>query len=64
LDPSQWWDPRADNWISILSEFTCQYSHSCQSCCSSITILPWSKVGRIFSQVLCTSGILVVGWRR
>jgi hypothetical protein len=48
LDLSEWWDHRADNWPSILSEFTCQCSHSCQSCCSSVTILPWSKVGRNF----------------
>ncbi len=29
-----------------------------------VTILPWSKLGRIFSQILRDSGILVVGWRR
>ncbi len=53
------------NWTSILSEFTCQYSHSCQSCCSSLGyyFCLGLNLAEFFSQVLCTSWILVVGWR-
>ncbi len=54
------------NWTSIMSEFTCQYSHSCRSCCSSLGyyFCLGLNLAEFFSQVLCTSWILVVGWRR
>jgi hypothetical protein len=59
---------REGNWISILPEFTCQWSHSscwCQSCCSLLVdILPLSKLGRNSFQVCCTGGIVIVFWRR
>ncbi len=56
---------REGNWTSLLSEFTCQWSHSsswCQSCCSLlvVAILPWSKLGRNSFQVLCTGGLVSV----
>jgi hypothetical protein len=64
LDPSQWWDHRAEK---VTEHQSCQSSHVNIAIAVNlvapllVTILPWSKLVRIFSQVLCTSEILVVG---
>ncbi len=51
---------REGNWTSNLSECTCC---RCQSYCSLfIDILPWSKLSGNYFPILCTGGIVVVGW--
>jgi hypothetical protein len=57
---------RDGDWMSNLSEFTCQWSHSSCWCQSSwsllVAILPWSRIGRNSFKVLCT-GRIVVCWK-
>ncbi len=54
---------------SILSEFTCQWSHSSCWCQYSffsllVDILPLFKLGRNSFHVLCNGRMVVEGWRK
>ncbi len=69
-DPSQCWDHRSEK---VSEHQTCQSSHVNGAIplvgvnlfsLLVVAILPWSKLGRISFQVLCTGGVVVLGWRK
>jgi hypothetical protein len=68
MDPSQWWDHRSEK---VSEHQTCQSSHVDGTIPLVVVnlialswLLSWSNLGRNSFEVLCTGGIVVVGWRR
>jgi hypothetical protein len=68
MDPSQWWDHRSEK---VREHQTCESSHVDGTIALVVVnlvalswLLSWSNLGRNSFEVLCTGGIVVVGWRR